>query len=229
MEFNENSFDKIKKVGGYPSPFVSPEEKEKKEYGLAYFKKMYHDWKDDSSMKVDSRKSRYIKSRSYAQGSQNVSKYKDLLDANGDTSYLNLDWTPVNIIPKYLDLIVNDLANQDYEVIASAIDPISETLRENDKKSLFARMLVHPAMKKLNQTTGYDVEQKGYIPRTQEELDIHMALNYKQSTEIAVENGVKFVMELNNYKSIKKAVIRDLIVCGIGGTKTSIDPNTGVK
>ena len=229
MEFNENSFDKIKKVGGYPSPFVSPEEKEKLEYGLAYFKKMYHDWKDNADMKIDSRRSRYTKSRSYAQGSQNVSKYKDLLDAQGDTSYLNLDWTPVNIVPKFLDLIVNDLANQDYEVVANAIDPISETLREKDKKSLFAKMLVHPAMKKLNSTVGYEIEQKGYIPRTQEELDIHMALNYKQSTEIAVESGVKFVMELNNYKSIKKAVIRDLIVCGIGGTKTSIDPNTGVK
>ena len=90
-------------------------------------------------------------------------------------------------------------------------------------------MLVHPSMKKLNKATGYNVEQKGYVPQTQEELEIHMALNYKQSTEIAVENGVKFVMDINNYKSIKKAVIRDLIVCGIGGTKTSIDPNTGVK
>lgn len=229
MEFIENAFEKIKKVGGYPSPFATPEQKEKNEYGLAYFKKMYHDWKDNADMKVDSRRSRYGKARSYAQGSQNVSKYKDLLDAQGDTSYLNLDWTPVNIIPKFVDLIVNDLSNQEYEVVASAIDPISETLRERDKKSLFAKMLVHPAMKEFNKATGYDVQKKGYIPQTQEELDIHMALNYKQSTEIAVENGIKFVMDLNNYDAIKKSVIRDLVTCGIGATKTSIDPNTGVK
>ena len=229
MEFIENAFEKIKKVGGYPSPFVTPEQKEKKEYGLAYFKKMYHDWKDNADMKIDSRRSRYVKSRSYAQGSQNVAKYKDLLDVQGDSSYLNLDWTPVNIIPKFLDLIVNDLANQEYEVLANAIDPISETLRENDKKILFAKMLANPAIKKLSKATGYDVEQKGYIPQSQEELDIHMALNYKQSTEIAVENGIKFIMDINNYKSIKKAVIRDLIVCGIGATKTSLDPTTGVK
>ena len=229
MEFIENAFEKVKKVGGYPSPFVSPEQKEKLEYGLAYFKKMYHDWKDNADMKVDSRRSRYVKSRSYAQGSQNVSKYKDLLDVQGDTSYLNLDWTPVNIIPKFVDLIVNDLSNQEYEIVANAIDPVSETLREKDKKTLFAKMLIHPAMKDFNKATGYDVEQKGYIPQTQEELDIHMALNYKQSTEIAVENGVKFVMDINNYKSIKKSVIRDLVTCGIGATKTSIDPNTGVK
>ena len=229
MKYLENAIEKVKKVGGYPSPFVPPEQKEKIEYGLSYFKKMYHDWKDNADMKVDSRKSRYIKSRTYAQGSQNVSKYKDLLDVEGDSSYLNLDWTPVNIIPKFVDLIVNDLCNQEYEIVANAIDPISETLREKDKKTLFAKMLIHPAMKDFNKATGYDVEQKGYIPQTQEELDIHMALNYKQSTEIAVENGVKFVMDVNNYNSIKKAVIRDLLVCGIGATKTSIDPNTGVK
>ena len=229
MKYLENAIEKVKKVGGYPSPFVPPEQKEKIEYGLAYFKKMYHDWKDNADMKVDSRRSRYIKARTYAQGSQNVSKYKDLLDVEGDSSYLNLDWTPVNIIPKFVDLIVNDLCNQEYEIVANAIDPISETLREKDKKTLFAKMLIHPAMKDFNKATGYDVEQKGYIPQTQEELDIHMALNYKQSTEIAVENGVKFVMDINNYNSIKKAVIRDLLVCGIGATKTSIDPNTGVK
>jgi hypothetical protein len=229
MEFTENAFEKVKKVGGYPSPFVPPEQKEKLEYGLAYFKKMYHDWKDNADMKVDSRRSRYVKSRSYAQGSQNVSKYKDLLDVQGDTSYLNLDWTPVNIIPKFVDLIVNDLSNQEYEIIANAIDPISETLRERDKKSLFAKMLVHPAMRDFNRATGYDVEKRGYVPQTQEELDIHMALNYKQSTEIAVENGIKFVMDINNYDSLKKSVIRDLVTCGIAATKTHIDPNTGVK
>jgi len=229
MEFKKNGFDKVKKVGGYPSPFATPEQKEKLEYGLAYFKKMYYDWKDNADMKVDSRRSRYVKSRSYAQGSQNVSKYKDLLDAQGDTSYLNLDWTPVNIIPKFIDLIVNDLANQEFEIVANAIDPISETLRERDKKSLFAKMLVHPAMKEFSKATGYDVQKKGYIPETQEELDIHMALNYKQSTEIAVENGIKFVLDINNYDAIKKSVIRDLVTCGVGATKTSIDPNTGVK
>ena len=229
MEYIENAFEKIKKVGGYPSPFVSPEEKEKVEYGLAYFKKMYHDWKDNADMKVDSRRSRYVKARSYAQGSQNVSKYKDLLDAQGDTSYLNLDWTPVNIIPKFVDLIVNDLANQEYEIVANAIDPISESLRERDKKSLFAKMLIHPGMRELNRATGYDVQRMGYVPQNQEELDIHMALNYKQSTEIAVENGIKFVMDINNYDGVKKSIIRDLVVCGIGACKTSIDPNTGVK
>ena len=94
--------DKMKKVGGYPSPYVSPKQKEKKEYGLAYFKRMYYDWKDNSEINIDSRRALYTKARSYAQGAQDTRKYKDLLDVEGDTSYLNLDWTPVNIIPKFV-------------------------------------------------------------------------------------------------------------------------------
>tara|TARA_Y100001938_G_scaffold62196_1_gene86576 strand:+ start:4013 stop:6487 length:2475 start_codon:yes stop_codon:yes gene_type:complete len=218
-----------KKIGGYPSPFVSPEEKEKKEYGLAYFKKMYHDWKDNSQINIDSRKARYAKARSYAQGSQNVSKYKDLLDVEGDTSYLNLDWTPVNIIPKFLDLIVNDLANQDYEVVANAIDPLANTTREKDKDRLFAQMLSMPGLNKLSKVTGYDLSQAGYVPQNKEELDIHMLLNYKQATEIAMEKGIKFVMDINDFEAVKKSMIRDMVVCGIGACKTSIDPNSSVK
>ena len=36
--------NKVKKIGGYPSPFVTVEEKSKKEYGLEYLKKMYSEW-----------------------------------------------------------------------------------------------------------------------------------------------------------------------------------------
>lgn len=225
----ENKLSNIKKIGNYPSPFVSPEQKEKKEYGLAYFKRMYHDWKDNSDMNIDSKKNRYAKARSYAHGAQNVSKYKDLLDVEGDSSYLNLDWTPVNIVPKFTDLIVNEIANQEYEVQANAIDPIALTERENDKKKLFARMLTKPGLDELAKVTEYNVDKRGYVPRTQEELDLHMQLNYKQASEIAMEKGIKFVMDVNEYESIKKAVIRDLVVCGIGACKTHLDPNTGVK
>ena len=221
--------DRMKKVGGYPSPYVSPEEKEKKEYGLAYFKRMFYDWKNNSEINIDSRRAMYTKARSYAQGAQDTRKYKDLLDVEGDTSYLNLDFTPVNIIPKFVDLVLNDFTNQEYEVKANAIDSAAETDREAFKNSLFAKMLTAPNLEAMSKTLGRDLNHKGYVPHNQEELDIYMAISYKQASEIAMENGVKFVMEKNNFDGIKKSVIRDLIVCGIGASKVSFDPNTGVK
>ena len=221
--------DRMKKVGGYPSPYVSPKQKEKKEYGLAYFKRMYYDWKDNSEINIDSRRALYTKARSYAQGAQDTRKYKDLLDVEGDTSYLNLDWTPVNIIPKFVDLVLNDFNNQEYEVKANAIDSVAETEREHFKNSLFAKMLTAPNMEAMSKTLGRDLNHKGYVPHNQEELDIYMAVSYKQASEIAMENGIKFVMEHNNYDGIKKSILRDLIVCGLGASKVSFDPNVGVK
>ena len=221
--------DKIKKVGGYPSPYVSPEEKEKKEYGLAYFKRMFYDWENNSEININSRRALYTKSRSYAQGAQDTRKYKDLLDVEGDTSYLNLDFTPVNIIPKFVDLVLNDFNNQEYEVKANAIDSVAETERESFKNTLFAKMLTSPNLKVMSENMERDLNHKGYVPQNQEEIDIFMSISYKQASEISMENGIKFVMKQNDFDSIKKSIIRDLIVCGIGASKVSFDPNTGIK
>ena len=196
--------DKMKKVGGYPSPYVSPEEKEKKEYGLAYFKRMFYDWENNSEININSRRALYTKSRSYAQGAQDTRKYKDLLDVEGDTSYLNLDFTPVNIIPKFVDLVLNDFNNQEYEVKANAIDSVAETERESFKNTLFAKMLTSPNLKVMSENMERDLNHKGYVPQNQEEIDIFMSISYKQASEISMENGIKFVMKQNDFDSIKK-------------------------
>ena len=62
-------------------------------------------------------------------GEQSVQKYKDELSINGDLSYLNLDWKPVPIIPKFVDIVVNGIAAKDYEINAYAQDPFSQKQR----------------------------------------------------------------------------------------------------
>ena len=54
--------------------------------------------------------------RLYARGEQSIQKYKDELSINGDLSYLNLDWTPVPIIPKFVDIVVNGIAERTYDI-----------------------------------------------------------------------------------------------------------------
>ena len=50
--------------------------------------------------------------RLYARGEQSVAKYKNELAVDGDLSYLNLDWTPVPIIPKFVDIVVNGMSDR---------------------------------------------------------------------------------------------------------------------
>ena len=94
----------FKTIGGYPTPFASKEDKAKKEYGLQYFKKMYSDWDKSTHYNYADRRKTFNTSRQYAEGNQGIAKYKDLLDVQGDSSYMNIDWTPVSIIPKFVDV-----------------------------------------------------------------------------------------------------------------------------
>ena len=129
------------KINGYPSPLASNEEKATKEYGLEYFKTMYYEWHNNGDIYFRDRKIRYNRNRSYAEGNQDVGKYKDLLDVQGDSSYLNIDWTPVSIVPKFVDVIVNGMVNQEYDIKAKSVDPIAAKERLEKKKEMYGNKL----------------------------------------------------------------------------------------
>ena len=221
--------NKVKKIGGYPSPFVTVEEKSKKEYGLEYLKKMYSEWNSQSPNNQDNKKRKFDKSRAYSDGMQDVSKYKDLLDVEGDTSYLNLDWTPVAIIPKFVDVIVGGISNQEHDVLCKAIDPTSIDKRKQDQYNFYSKMIFADFAQDFSERVGRDVRPKGFVPQSNEELDIYMQLDYKQGLEIAMEQGINFIMKQNSFDEIRNRVIRDLVVLGIGAMKTYIDNQEGVK
>ena len=64
----------------------------------------------------------FHKLRLYARGEQSIQKYKDELSINGDLSYLNLDWKPVPIIPKFVDIVVNGISERTFDVKAFSTD-----------------------------------------------------------------------------------------------------------
>jgi len=216
-------------IGGYPTIFVSNEDKAKNEYGLQYFKRMYHDWKNNSQMNYQDRKRRFEKMRSYAEGTQSVGKYKDLLDVQGDSSYMNIDWTPVSIVPKFVDVVCGSIINQEHTVKANAIDPISIDVRRKDTRKMVADMLLRPVRSAMTQKTGRTYDKPGFVAKDYDEIKIFMSLNYKQAQEIAIENGITFVLQQNDFEEMRKKLIRDMVVIGTAAIKTYIDPSYGVK
>tara|TARA_R100000008_G_C3583311_1_gene170198 strand:- start:189 stop:2600 length:2412 start_codon:yes stop_codon:yes gene_type:complete len=214
---------------GYPSALASNKEKEQKEYGLQYLKQMYSDWDSSNDYSYSDKKQRFAKCRSYAEGNQSVAKYKDLLDVEGDTSYMNIDWTPVSIIPKFVDVICGGINNQEHEIMATAIDPLSEGSRKKRKDKMFFNMMNKGFFQSLSDKANMDFMPKDFIPDSKEELDLFMQLSYKQEHEIALEQGIKFVLETNDFDEIKKRVIRDLVVVGQAAVKTSVNANDGIK
>ena len=166
----------------------------------------------------------------YARGEQSIQKYKDELSINGDLSYLNLDWKPVPIISKFVDIVVNGIAERTYDIKAYSQDPFGVSKRTQYMESILGDMRAQELSDFAEEAFGINLYEnaKEELPDSQEELELHMQLSYKQSVELAEEQAINVLMEGNNYELIKKRFYYDLTTVGIGAVKTSFNTSEGV-
>jgi hypothetical protein len=219
----------------FPSQMVSEEEKKSLEYGLLVGQAIEYEWFRGGRVngsRWNTGYQNFHNLRLYARGEQNVQKYKDELSINGDLSYLNLDWKPVPIIPKFLDIVVNGIAAKNYDIKAFSQDPFSLKQRTQYATDLLEDMYGQELIVQAKETTGEDFSRSNIatneLPRNKEELELHMQLSYKQSIEIAEEEVIDNVLANNKYDLTKKRVIEDIATIGIGATKTSFNKSNGV-
>ena len=216
----------------FPSQVVSDAEKLSYDYGLKIAKAIEAEWfhNDRGHNRYSATKNDFHNLRLYARGEQSIQKYKDELSINGDLSYLNLDWKPVPIIPKFVDIVVNGIAERTYDIKAYSQDPYGVAKRTEYMESILGDM----ATKEMNdfsaENFGINLYQNNpdTLPETQEELDLHMQITYKQAVEIAEEQAINVLMEGNKYELIKKRFYYDLTVIGMGAVKTGFNTSEGV-
>ena len=218
----------------FPNQMVSEAEKKTTEYGLLVGQAIEYEWFRGGRINGSRWNSGYQQFHSlrlYARGEQNVQKYKDELSINGDLSYLNLDWKPVPIIPKFVDIVVNGIATKDYEINAYAQDPFSQQKRTDYAQNIVNDMLLKDIAAPLQQDLGINIlntSNPNSLPQNNEELEVHMQLNYKQSIEIAQEEALSNVLAFNKYQLTKKRIVQDIVTIGIGAVKTSFNKSEGV-
>ena len=215
----------------FPSQAVSDAEKISYEYGLKVGKAIESEWFNDSRQgsKFRNTKSNFHKLRLYARGEQPIQKYKDELSINGDLSYLNLDWKPVPIIPKFVDILVNGIAERMYDVKAVSTDTNGVEKRTAYMESMLRDMRSREFNDYAEENFNIETREnpKDELPDTEEELALHMQLNYKQSIEVAEEQALKVLFEGNNYELTRKRFYRDITVLGIGAVKTCFNTSEG--
>ena len=217
----------------FPSQVVSDAEKRSYEYGLKVAKAIEHEWlgTKSGSDRLKFNQNNFHKLRLYARGEQSVQKYKDELSINGDLSYLNLDWKPVPIIPKFVDIVVNGIAERTYDIKAYSQDPYGVSKRTKYMESVIQDMQGKELADFAEQAFGINVRQnkKDDLPDTKEELELHMQLNYKQGVELAEEQALTTLFEGNKYDLTAKRLYYDLCVLGIGAVKNTYNTSEGVK
>jgi len=216
----------------FPSQTVSDAEKLSYDYGLKVGKAIEQEWfnNDRGSNRYKTNSNDFHNLRLYARGEQSIQKYKDELSINGDLSYLNLDWKPVPIISKFVDIVVNGISERTYDIKAYSQDPFGIEKRTEYMESIVRDMQSREFNDAAMQNFNIDLyeNKKEELPGSEEELALHMQLTYKQAVELAEEQALNVLFDGNNYELIKKRFYYDLTVLGIGAVKTSFNTSEGV-
>ena len=216
----------------FPSQVVSDIEKISFDYGLRVAKAIESEWFDNSHSvnRFMNNTTNFHNLRLYARGEQSIQKYKDELSINGDLSYLNLDWKPVPIIPKFVDIVVNGMSDRMYDLKAYSQDPYGVSKRTEYLDSMLGDLHTKDLNVLFEDMLGISLNEnpKEELPDSEEELELHMQLSYKQAVELAEEQALNTLFEGNNYELTKKRFFYDLATIGIGATKTSFNTSQGV-
>ena len=217
---------------GFPSQYVSDAEKATEEYGLQIGQAIQYEWfrKDSTGCRYYSQWRDFNRLRLYARGEQPIAKYKNELAVDGDLSYLNLDWTPVPIIAKFVDIVVNGMSDRLFKVKAYAQDALSQSKRSKYQDMIEGQMAAKEVLQTVQEQTGFDpfIMNPDELPASDEELSLYMNLNYKPAIEIAEEQAIDTIFSENHYEDIRKRLDYDMMVTGMAVAKHEFLPGAGV-
>jgi len=218
---------------GFPDQLASNAEKDSEEFGLKVGQAIQYEWfkRDYGNCRFYSNWQEFHRLRLYARGEQSVRKYKDEIAVDGDLSYLNLDWTPVPVIPKFVDIVVNGMSDRLFKVKAYSQDALSQEKRSKYQDMIQGQMLAKEMLTVIQENTGINpfMTQVEELPNDDEELGLYMQLNYKPAIEIAEEEAINTVLEENHYLDLRKRVDYDLAVCGLGIVRHDFQQGSGVE
>jgi hypothetical protein len=222
----------LKSTTSFPDQLAPDSEKQSKQYGVRVGRAIESEWfrGQGSDSRFYDNKGVYHNLRLYAMGEQPIQKYKDEMSVNGDISYLNLDWTPLPIIPKFVDIVVNGMANRLFDVKATAVDPISTDKRADYKNKIQTQMANKDIFEEIGAMLGQNMfsDDPDLLPENDDELDLHMMIDYKDSIEIAQEKAIESVFKMNEYLELKKRLDKDITELGIGVAKHSFNTHDGI-
>ena len=217
----------------FPNQFASDKEKESYEYGLQICQAVSYEWfrKDNNNCRFYDQWGDFHRLRLYARGEQSIGKYKDQIAVDGDLSHTNLDFTPVPIIPKFVDIVVNGMNNRLFKPKAYAQDAMSADKRSKYQDMIQADMVAKDMLLQVKDQFGVDAfdTNPDDLPENDEELSLYMQLKYKPAIEIAEEEAINTVLDENKYNETRKRVDYDIATLGIGMAKHMFLPGDGVR
>jgi hypothetical protein len=212
----------------FPNHFVNPKEKGE-DWIYQMVNAIYTEWGCQSIKSFEKGSDRYRLNKLYSLGKQPVDIYKPMFELAEDenSSYINMDFSPLPIIPKFRRITNNRFAKIDFTVSAEAIDPFALDEKSDYEAEERANIKVREMLEDLG--IGTDVLNSGEIdqPVDDEELAIKMEFGYKHNQAIDIEKRIDAVFTHERI-SEKLNQVRDFgFDTGVFALKVSMDPATG--
>jgi len=222
------------KSASFPDQFAPDSEKKTKEFGLQVGQAIQYEWfrkEGVNQCRFYSQWLEFNRLRLYARGEQSIAKYKNELAVDGDLSYLNLDWTPVPIIPKFVDIVVNGMSDRLFTIKTYAQDAMSSEKRGKFQQMVETNVIAKPLFKQIEQDFGMDVFQVNpdELPESDLEMELYMQMNYKPAVEMANEIAINTMLEENHYDQTRKRCDMDLMTLGVSMVKHEFQLGDGIK
>jgi hypothetical protein len=218
----------------FPGDEESDAVKQSDSFGLRIGQAIQYEWfrRGGGACRFYDQFAQFHKLRLYARGEQPIQKYKDELAVDGDLSFLNLDWTPVPILPKFIDIVVNGMSDRLFSVKAYAQDAVSAENRNKYQENIEKQMVSKDLLQRVQESFGINMftTNPDELPASDEEMELHMQLKYKPSIEIAQEIAVTTILEKNRYESeIRPRLDYDLACLGVAMAKQEFLKGDGIR
>ena len=113
-----------------------------------------------------------------------------------------------------------------------AIDPISTSAKNKQKKRIMNQVQMKEQLKALKEMTGGLVldQDPDNLPDTMEEAEILLDTNIKTDAEVAGQIATNLTLEWNDFSdNIYRRCVQDLVACGMAVVKRDNDPTYGIK
>ena len=216
-----------------PDPLASFNKKLEPEFGLSIARVISEDWFKGGMISPGTnymnRREYVRKKRLFVRGEHDSDYFKNQMD-QGDNSldFINLDWSNLNFVEKFANIVSNGLSDKNYKLDVRATDKLS-ALKKTAKqdyylKEMASRVMIKNAQKEL----GIDLAPKGFVPEDEEELEIFLEIKERPRIEIAEEILIDYVLNTNEWKFLEGQYAKDIVNVGLIVARVATEKQNGV-
>lgn len=206
-----------------------PHKKREKSWILQAVRHYYNQTKYDTDNFYGAR-DRYDRLRKYANGTQDISHIKKLLEEKGNSeTWLKMNWSePLRIMPKIRRMALSMIRQQKYDLVATPIDGEAQAQKRKQEATMRANIGLQQAGG--GQYMDPSLLQQPGEPKSEEELNLLMEYGFKHNEAREMEQWIKAVFNHNDYDTtVRERVRQDVLDIGVGAARDWVDRSGKIR